>query len=145
MLLGMLLPFHWRWSHPDWPISTFDPKISFFLIFLTMGKYRGIFNQSPAKRPQKSIFSKFLFRTFFYHPEIPSSLYGAPTTFGGFMVRVSFCMCRFGGWVGGWNYRFGDLPPTPPKVLRTLIEHLSGIYIYIYIYIYRSVDLPSTW
>ena len=77
MLLGMLYSCHWCWSGPGWLTSTFDPKIAFFLILPTMEKNRGIFSPGPGKRPKMAIFSKFFFRTFFYHPEIPSCLYGA--------------------------------------------------------------------
>ena len=66
-----------------------------------------------------AIFSKFFFRTFFYHPEIPSSLYGATDGLwrphgAHFILLAPICG---GGWVGGWgggNYWFGVLPPTPP-------------------------------
>ena len=79
-----------------------------------------------------SILKKFLFRTFFYHPEIPSSLYGATDDLWGlhgarFILQAPFC--GGGGGGGGGIYGFDVLPPhTPP-----LEKHLSGIYIYIYI------------
>ena len=66
-----------------------------------------------------AIFSKFFFRTFFYHPEIPSSLYGATVDVwrphgARFILLVPIWGGGVGGGAGGWNYRFGDLPPTPP-------------------------------
>ena len=101
MLLGMLYSCHWCWSGPGWLTSTFDPKIAFFLILPTMEKNRGIFSPGPGKRPKISIFSKFFFRTFFYHPEIPSSLYGATDGLwrphgARFILLAPIC-----GWGGG--------------------------------------------
>ena len=93
-----------------------------------------------------SIFSKFFFRTFFYHPEIPSSLYGA--TDGLWRPHGARFILIAPIWGGGVEIiGLAFYPPHPPKYF-VLWKNTFQEYIYIYIYIYilgASRQQPERW